>query len=411
MHPRNPYRTPPDFNALAGTYPPLRPFIRQTANGGGTIDFKNDAAQRRLTEALLKRDFQIVLKLPEDRLCPPVPNRLNYVLWIQDIVAISCPEVAVRGVDIGTGASAIYPLLGCRSSPSWRFVGTDDLSIVSAQANVESNGLSHRIDIVRAQPGGPIFLPLLQDSDVPFDFTMCNPPFYSSSEEVTASAEAKEYTPNAVCTGADVEMITAGGEAQFVATMVRESLQIKDSCRWYTSMLGKMASLSDVVTLFREHSIDNYAITEFVQGQTRRWAVAWSFQDARLPDGLARISNTALHTLMPARNTLRQRLSHTPPVSALPTVLSALRDVIVSPNEASSFIATVRGDTWSRAARRKGTPVALNTELIAPSVCRVSVIQDEAGPAVEFTRVRGRDRQVFESFVNHVGRKMREFTA
>jgi len=30
--------------------------------------------------------------------------------------------------------------------------------------------------------------------------------------------------------------------------------------------------------------VDNYAVTEFVQGQTRRWAIGWSFQDARLPD-------------------------------------------------------------------------------------------------------------------------------
>ena len=31
-----------------------------------------------------------------------------------------------------------------------------------------------------------------------FDFTMCNPPFYSSKEEVQRSAEAKQYQPNAV---------------------------------------------------------------------------------------------------------------------------------------------------------------------------------------------------------------------
>lgn len=66
-------------------------------------------------------------------------------------------------------------------------------------------------------------------------------------------------------------------------------------------MLGKMSSVPDIICLFREHNVrvfvahfrgllsdldkvDNYAVTEFVQGQTRRWAIGWSFQDARLPD-------------------------------------------------------------------------------------------------------------------------------
>lgn len=60
---------------------------------------------------------------------------------------------------------------------------------------------------------------------------MCNPPFYGSRQEITESAGAKEIAPNAVCMGADKEMITPGGEAAFVRRMIAESLQLRTRCR------------------------------------------------------------------------------------------------------------------------------------------------------------------------------------
>ncbi|KAL7280933.1 hypothetical protein ACG7TL_005882 [Trametes sanguinea] len=201
----NPYRTPPDFLALADAYPPLKPHI-VLARNGPTIDFKNETAQRSLlTEAILLRDFSLKVELPPGRLCPPVPNRLNYILWLEDVVATTTLALelsgdrAVRGLDVGTGASAIYPLLGCRTNPTWSFTATelDELSLRFARQNVEGNNLQQRISVLSAGPSGPILAPL-KDSDVVYDFTMCNPPFYSSREEVLQSAEAKEFEPNAV---------------------------------------------------------------------------------------------------------------------------------------------------------------------------------------------------------------------
>jgi len=64
---------------------------------------------------------------------------------------------------------------------------------------------------------------------------MCNPPFYSSREEIEKSTNEKELSPSAVCTGADTEMITPGGESAFVRQIVTESLIYKTKCGYATS--------------------------------------------------------------------------------------------------------------------------------------------------------------------------------
>lgn len=67
--------------------------------------------------------------IPDGQLCPTVPNRSNYIHWIEDLLSSEIiPKVqsydnTVKGFDIGTGANCIYPLLGA-SLLGWRFVGS-----------------------------------------------------------------------------------------------------------------------------------------------------------------------------------------------------------------------------------------------------------------------------------------------
>lgn len=84
------------------------------------------------------------------------------------------------------------------------------------------------------------------------------------------------------CTGAEVEMVTRGGEVAFVKQMIDESLQLRERVQWYTSMLGKLSSINVLVETLIKHGIANFAVTEFEQGsKTKRWAVAWSWGDRR----------------------------------------------------------------------------------------------------------------------------------
>lgn len=66
--------------------------------------------------------------IPDGQLCPTVPNRLNYIHWIEDLLSDTISKNnkngdIVRGFDIGTGANCIYPLLGA-SLLGWSFVGS-----------------------------------------------------------------------------------------------------------------------------------------------------------------------------------------------------------------------------------------------------------------------------------------------
>ncbi|KAF7316127.1 S-adenosyl-L-methionine-dependent methyltransferase [Mycena indigotica] len=416
MHKRNPYRQPPDFTQLAQAYPPLKScVIKQGANV--SIDFKNEVSQRRLTEALLHRDFGLSLELPPNRLCPPVPNRLNYVLWVEDIVQAH-EHGQVCGLDIGTGASVIYPLLACKTNADWCFIATDidALSLSVARQNITANNMQDRIRLVESTLEGPIFGPLLHDPTLTITFTMCNPPFYSSHADVQVSAAAKEFEPYAVCTGADVEMITAGGESAFVRKMVEESIHIGTRCRWYTSMLGKLSSLSQVVEALRLHSIDNYAITEFVQGTTRRWAIAWSLGPLRLPDPLARISSHQVHALIPSRNTLYQPFTGIQEAErvkwnhVLHAELVRVDGTTVSVYGDGACLVSAAKNTWSRSARRKQKQ-SDDTEMtdVDPELrCTVRWLFEEMGTRLEHQWVEGRDRQLFESFAGHVNRKVVE---
>jgi len=133
-----------------------------------------------------------------------------------------------------------------------------------------------------------------------FDFTMCNPPFYASSEEMVASAESKQRPPFSARTGSANEMVTPGGEVAFVARMIDESLMIRDECQWFTSMVGKLSSLSPLVKKLKKHNIENYAVTEFIQGsKTRRWGLAWSLDDMRPSIAVSRGTAALPKTLLP----------------------------------------------------------------------------------------------------------------
>ncbi|KAL4223936.1 Methyltransferase-like protein 16 [Mactra antiquata] len=126
-----------------------------------------------------------------------------------------------------------------------------------------------------------ILIGLLDEGET-YDFCMCNPPFYSDHLEaqgITSSRSDGRSDSSSVSTASEAESIAWGGEVRFVSQMIEESLKLKDRVRLFTSLLGKKTSLSLLKDVLSRNKIDKYSTTEFCQGRTMRWGIAWTFDE------------------------------------------------------------------------------------------------------------------------------------
>ncbi|KAJ8275499.1 hypothetical protein COCON_G00072510 [Conger conger] len=283
MHPRNRYKDkPPDFAYLASKYPEFQQHVHTNLTGRVGLNFKDPGAVRALTCTLLKEDFGLSIQIPLERLIPTVPLRLNYIHWVEDLTGGPGPGGARRGIDIGTGASCIYPLLGA-SMNGWSFLATevDDICFNFAKKNVENNGLSDLIKVVKVPQKTLLMDALKEEPALLYDFCMCNPPFFSNQLEAKGvnSRSSRRAPPSSVNTGGVTEIMAEGGELEFVKRIIHDSLQLRGRLRWYSCMLGKKCSLAPLKEELRKHGVPKVTHSEFCQGRTMRWALAWSFYD------------------------------------------------------------------------------------------------------------------------------------
>ena len=145
--------------------------------------------------------------------------------------------------------------------------------------NVERNNYASSITVLEQSESCDIFKKLLAFPEFQgAHFCMCNPPFFDKSEDLHVQNRTGKRCPakNAL-SGCTDELSAEGGECQFVKKIIQESCHLQDRIRVYTTMLGLKSSVSKVLDMLKHYNITNVAKTEFCQGQTTRWAIAWSF--------------------------------------------------------------------------------------------------------------------------------------
>lgn len=254
-----------DFGPLIEADEDLEKHVK-LLDGNRTIDFTSRVATLLLSKAIMKHHFNLQLYLPQGHLVPTIPNRIQYLKWAAGLLPDELHSESITVLDIGTGPSCIYPLLGTKLFPSWKFVATDvdEEAIRSARQNCAENNIDSVL-IIKTKSNEKFFNSHVQDAKPAL--TVCNPPFHSKRSENLAPA------------GTDSQLITNGGEYAFVCKLARESV-CQPSVLWFTSLVGCKEDLPKIVSFLRSPSVNAVRVRSAQLcpgGRTIRWAVAWSF--------------------------------------------------------------------------------------------------------------------------------------
>ncbi len=292
LHPRNKHRERYDFKLLTKTCPELGKYVKLNAYGDESIDFANPKAVKWLNKALLKQYYGVdYWDIPTGYLCPPIPGRADYIHHAADLLAGSnngkIPTgFRVKCMDIGVGASCVFPIIGNKEY-GWSFIGSESdlVAIESASKIVNYNAfLTRNIDLRVQENTKDVFHGIMERNE-PIDITICNPPFHSSPEEaqegtlrkLSSLNHKKITTPTLNFGGQNTELWCEGGEERFVRDMIRQSKQFGSNCFWFTTQISKQSHLPGVYEALKSAGAVEVKTIPMGQGTKVSRIVAWTF--------------------------------------------------------------------------------------------------------------------------------------
>ncbi|TYP96744.1 23S rRNA m(6)A-1618 methyltransferase [Tenacibaculum adriaticum] len=278
LHSRNKHNKGYDFKFLLTKYPKLKEFLIEKFDKT-TIDFSDPVAVKELNKALLFAYYGIdYWNFSDENLCPPIPGRVDYIHHLADLIG---DETNVKVLDIGTGASCVYPLLG-DAEYNWDFVATDiELdSLDYAQDIIDDNNLDAKIELRQQFKEEHILEGVLEEGDQ-FTATMCNPPFYKSAEEARGANRRKTRNlgNNAVrnFAGNNNELWYVGGEKAFLHTYLYESSKQPKVSKWFTSLVSKKENVESLQASAKKLKVVEFKVIPMHQGNKVTRIVCWRF--------------------------------------------------------------------------------------------------------------------------------------
>ena len=291
LHTRNLHRDPYDFDLLISCVPELKHYVFVNAYQTVTINFSIPQAVKLLNKALLLHFYQIKgWDIPDTNLCPPIPGRADYVHYIADLLAEHPDKIpagnSVKGLDIGTGANLVYPLI-CHRSYGWTMLGTDinQDSLKNAQHILDQNPDLCSVIQLESQPDADhVFVNIIKPDDK-FTFTMCNPPFHDSEESAMKGNirktknlnKSKKSKPLLNFSGQQSELWCEGGELAFITKMINESTLFSSQVLWFTCLVSKKDNLNKLMNLLKKVKSTEMKTIDMAQGQKVSRILAWTF--------------------------------------------------------------------------------------------------------------------------------------
>jgi 23S rRNA (adenine1618-N6)-methyltransferase len=294
IHPRNKNRERYDFKQLIGSSPELAPYVKPNIYGDESVDFANPEAVKALNKALLMHHYGINnWDIPTGYLCPPIPGRADYIHHIADFLGKNnfgkIPNGAkIKCLDIGVGASCIYPIIGSHEY-GWSFFGSDidPIAIESSNKIIESNpALQGKVECkLQTNPKNYFFGIMRKDELI--DLSICNPPFHASEKETRAGAlrkihnlnPGKSTVPILNFGGQNHELWCEGGEEKFVRNMILQSKKFAANFFCFSTLISKESSLKNVYKTLEHTNALNVETIAMGQGNKISRIVVWTFQN------------------------------------------------------------------------------------------------------------------------------------
>ena len=286
LHPRNSGKNGYNFEQLTDACPELKAYVIKNQQGAESINFGHPKAVKALNKALLMANFALEYwDIPPDYLCPPIPGREDYIHHMADLLSLSQPQKQpTKVLDIGVGANCIYPIIGA-SLYQWEFVGVDidPVAIENCSKIIQNNPkLADFISLQQQKNPDCIFKNIIQ-SDDQFSFSMCNPPFHASKEEMIKANQRKRNHLNIKNKnslnfgGQNNELWCDGGELAFLQKMIAESAIYAKNCLWFSTLVSKKDNLPKLYKALNKVKALEIKTIEMGQGQKTSRVLAWRF--------------------------------------------------------------------------------------------------------------------------------------